>query len=165
MRWIRFSTEGRTAYGVVNGSTVNEISGEPWGVHQLVGKTYVITDVTPEVPVIPRDATEKISYEGELVVVIGKQAKHLGKANAMSCVFGYTIGNGGSERTWQRGDRTIWRGKNADTLKPMGPWIQTDVDLDAMQTTVRSPDLKHGDVVEVEITGIGVLRNRFVRDA
>ena len=38
MRWIRFSTEGRTAYGVVNGSTVNQISGEPCGVHQLVGK-------------------------------------------------------------------------------------------------------------------------------
>ncbi len=38
MRWIRFSTEGRTAYGVVNGSTVNQIGGEPWGMHRLVGK-------------------------------------------------------------------------------------------------------------------------------
>ena len=125
----------------------------------------------------------------------------------MSCVFGYTIGNDVSERTWQRGDRTFWRGKNADTFKPMGPWIETDVDLDAMTTIVRvngarepalqdqrhdlryphyiaamtkyltlypgdviwmgtdgtSPDLKHGDVVEVEITGLGILRNPFVR--
>ena len=87
--------------------------------------------------VIPADATEKMNYEGELVVVIGKQAKHLSEADAMSCVFGYTIGNDVSERTWQRGDRTFWRGKNADTFKPMGPWIETDVDLDAMETVVR----------------------------
>ena len=43
-----------------------------------------------QVVVIPKDATEKINYEGELVVVIGKQAKHLSKADAMSCIFGYT---------------------------------------------------------------------------
>src|ERR1700722_10585058 len=56
--------------------------------------------------VIPADATPKVNYEGEWVVVIGKQAKHLTEANAFSCVFGYTIGNDVSERTWQRGDRT-----------------------------------------------------------
>jgi len=159
--------------------------------------------------VIPRNATGKVHYEGELVVVIGKKAKHLSEADAMSCVFGYTIGNDVSERTWQRADRGLWRAKNADTFKPMGPWIETDVDLDAMETTVRlngqvsnhfktndmvfgipqfiaemtkyftlwpgdviwmgtdgtSPDLKAGDVVEIEITGIGTLRNRFVAEA
>src|ERR1700739_4569323 len=159
--------------------------------------------------VIPKDATERINYEGELVVVIGKQVKHLSKADALSCVFGYTIRNDVSERTWQRGDRTFWRGKNADTFTPMGPWIDTDVDIDKMDTIVRvngtedlrfktndmifdiptyiqavtryltldpgdviwmgtdgtSPDLKHGDGMDVELTGLGVLRNRFVREA
>jgi 2-keto-4-pentenoate hydratase/2-oxohepta-3-ene-1,7-dioic acid hydratase in catechol pathway len=158
--------------------------------------------------VIPRDATGKVHYEGELVVVIGKKAKHLTEANALSCVFGYTIGNDVSERTWQRADRGLWRAKNADTFKPMGPWIETDVDLDKMETTVRlngkvsnhfktndmvfgipqfiaemtkyftlwpgdviwmgtdgtSPDLKAGDVVEIELTGIGTLRNKFVAE-
>jgi 2-keto-4-pentenoate hydratase/2-oxohepta-3-ene-1,7-dioic acid hydratase in catechol pathway len=73
---------------------------------------------------------------GELVVIIGKQAKHLSKADAMSCVFGYTIGNDVSERTWQRGDRTFWRGKNADTFKP---WDRgsTPTSISTMQTTVR----------------------------
>ena len=33
MRWIRFTTDGRTAYGSLNGDTVSEISGEPWGAH------------------------------------------------------------------------------------------------------------------------------------
>ncbi|MBA1707711.1 fumarylacetoacetate hydrolase family protein, partial [Escherichia coli] len=83
--------------------------------------------------VIPASATEKIHYEGELVVVIGKTAKHLTEANAMDCVFGYTIGNDVSERSWQKADRGLWRAKNADTFKPMGPWIETDVDLDRME--------------------------------
>jgi 2-keto-4-pentenoate hydratase/2-oxohepta-3-ene-1,7-dioic acid hydratase in catechol pathway len=161
-----------------------------------------------EAVVIPAGAPPKVNYEGELVVVIGKQVKHLTEDNAMSCVFGYTIGNDVSERTWQRGDRTFWRGKNTDTFKPMGPWIETDVDLDAIETVIRvngkedlrfktndmifgiahyiatmtkyltlypgdiiwmgtdgtSPDLVDGDVVEVELTGLGVLRNPFVRE-
>jgi 2-keto-4-pentenoate hydratase/2-oxohepta-3-ene-1,7-dioic acid hydratase in catechol pathway len=89
--------------------------------------------------VIPRDAT-KVQYEGELAVVIGRQAKHLTEQDALSCVLGYTIGNDVSERVWQRTDRTFWRAKNTDTFKPMGPWIVTGLDaaaLQAMQTTVR----------------------------
>ena len=85
----------------------------------------------------PADSTERFQYEGELVVVIGRQAKHLSEEEALSCVLGYTIGNDVSERTWQAGDRTLWRAKNSDTFKPMGPWIETDVDLDALRTTVR----------------------------
>src|SRR5579864_5449814 len=54
MRYIRFSTQGRTAYGVLEGSTVHEISGKPWETSERVGKTYVLNDVKLEVPVIPR---------------------------------------------------------------------------------------------------------------
>ena len=79
--------------------------------------------------VIPKDASEVVQYEGELVAVIGKQCKHVSEAEALDYVFGYTIGNDVSERKWQHGDRTLWRGKNTDTFKPMGPWIETDVDL------------------------------------
>ena len=78
-----------------------------------------------------------MQYEGELVVVIGKTVKHVSEDEALDCILGYTIGNDVSERTWQAGDRTLWRAKNADTFKPMGPWIETDVDLDSLQTTVR----------------------------
>jgi 2-keto-4-pentenoate hydratase/2-oxohepta-3-ene-1,7-dioic acid hydratase in catechol pathway len=52
-------------------------------------------------------------------------------------VFGYTIGNDVSERTWQASDRTLWRAKNSDTFKPMGPWIETDVSLERLVTRVR----------------------------
>lgn len=158
--------------------------------------------------IIPKDATEKVHYEGELVAVIGKRCRNVSEAEALDYVLGYTIGNDVSERTWQKGDRTLWRAKNSDTFKPMGPWIDTDVDLDKLETRVRvngnettrfktnamihgvalyistisryctleprdiiwmgtddkSPDLNSGDVVEVEITGLGVLRNRFVKE-
>ena len=164
--------------------------------------------IGPRVPIQLPASSERVDYEGELAVVIGKKAKHLTEANAMSCVFGYTIGNDVSERTWQKADRGLWRSKNADTFKPMGPWIETDVDLDKMETVIRvngnetgrfhtndmifgvvpflvelskyftlspgdviwmgtdgaSPNLKAGDVVEIDITGIGTLRNRFVAE-
>ncbi len=87
--------------------------------------------------IIPADATERVQYEGELVVVIGKQAKHLSEDAAFSCILGYTIGNDVSERTWQANDRTLWRAKNTDTFKPMGPWIETEANPEDMQTTVR----------------------------
>ncbi|MCP5155602.1 MAG: fumarylacetoacetate hydrolase family protein [Ectothiorhodospiraceae bacterium] len=87
--------------------------------------------------VIPRDATDEVQYEGELVVVIGRRARHLTRENALACVLGYTIGNDVSERSWQREDRTLWRAKNTDTFKPMGPWIETDVALETLRTRVR----------------------------
>src|SRR5260370_10765652 len=71
--------------------------------------------------VIPATATEKIHYEGELVVVIGKKAKHLNEADAMSCVFGYTIGNDVSERTWQKADRGLWRDQQPANFTTTGP--------------------------------------------
>ena len=90
-----------------------------------------------EAIVIPNDATEQVQYEGELVAVIGKRAKGLSEADALDCVFGYSIGNDVSERSWQKSDRTIWRAKNTDSFKPMGPWIETEVRLETLRTRVR----------------------------
>jgi len=90
-----------------------------------------------EAIVIPKDATDQVQYEGELVAVIGRKCTGLTRENALSAVMGWTIGNDVSERTWQKGDRTMWRSKNTDTFKPMGPWIETDVDLDSLLTRVR----------------------------
>ena len=87
--------------------------------------------------VIPAGATEQVQYEGELVAVIGQKCKNLTRENALSAVMGWTIGNDVSERTWQKQDRTLWRAKNTDTFKPMGPWIETDVTLDKLVTKIR----------------------------
>ena len=89
-----------------------------------------------ETIVKPRDAGTEFQYEGELVAVIGKKGRNLTPEAAMDCVLGWTIGNDISERTWQKNDPTNLRGKNADTFKPMGPWIVTDLDYTTMRTQV-----------------------------
>ena len=71
--------------------------------------------------VIPHDATDKVQYEGELVVVIGKKAKNLSEEDALSCVFGYTIGNDVSERSWQRTDRDALARRVCRHLQADGP--------------------------------------------
>lgn len=78
--------------------------------------------------VIPADSAGPVEFEGELVAVIGKRARNLSEEHALDCVAGYTLGNDVSERTWQRSDRTLWRAKNSDTFKPMGPWIVDGID-------------------------------------
>jgi len=78
--------------------------------------------------VIPADSTGPVEYEGELVGVIGRTAKNVSEADALAHVRGYTLGNDVSERSWQKSDRTLWRAKNADTFKPMGPRIVSGID-------------------------------------
>ena len=78
--------------------------------------------------VIPADSRGPVEYEGELVAVIGREARNVSEARALDYVAGYTLGNDVSERAWQKSDRTLWRAKNADTFKPMGPRIVTGID-------------------------------------
>ena len=87
--------------------------------------------------VIPRDARGPIEFEGELVAVVGKKAKHLTQADALTCIAGYTLGNDLSERSFQRSDRTLWRAKNIDTFKPMGPVVVPGIDPMAQTVGVR----------------------------
>jgi len=155
--------------------------------------------------VIPPDATE-VHYEGELVLVVGKQVKDISRENALSAVFAATCGNDVTERNWQYGehkDVQWWRAKGSDTFAPVGPVLVTGLDYGnlLLQTRVngevvqkeRTADfifdcatmvswisrwvtlmpgdliftgtpgatrrLSAGDIVEVEIENIGVLRN------
>ena len=102
-----------------------------------VGYRAVNALIAHEEPVvIPRDA-RRCSTKASSPSSSARRAKHLSEAEALSCVLGYTIGNDVSERVWQKSDRTLWRAKNTDTFKPMGPWIETEVDLDALETRVR----------------------------
>ena len=157
----------------------------------------------------PKDAGSNFEYEGELVAVVGKTMRSVTPEEATAGIFGWTIGNDVTERTWQKNDPTNLRGKNADTFKPMGPWIVTGLDPKSMTTNVRlngkqvhsfptgnmlfspgeviadvsryntlSPGdvvwlgtdevpmaLTPGDTIEIEVTGIGTLRNRVVAGA
>lgn len=87
--------------------------------------------------IVPADAKGPLHFEGELVAVIGRQAKHLSEEQALDCIAGYTLGNDLSERSWQFNDRTLWRGKNTDTFKPMGPFVVPGLDPMNQQIEVR----------------------------
>lgn len=87
--------------------------------------------------VIPKDSTGPLEFEGELVAVIGKETKNIPEERALDCVAGYTLGNDVSERSWQSSDRTLWRAKNSDTFKPMGPFVVAGLDPAKQQIEVR----------------------------
>ena len=165
--------------------------------------------------------TETLDYEAEMVLVIGKRAKHLTMANAYSCIAGYSCSNEGSVREFQR-KTTQWdMGKNFDRTGGFGPWMVTADELpdagkglkiesrlngtvmqsdntDNMMFPVadmlvyvtqgmtlepgdiiftgtpsgvghaRKPNpiwMKQGDVCEIEVEGIGVLRNPIQDEA
>jgi 2-keto-4-pentenoate hydratase/2-oxohepta-3-ene-1,7-dioic acid hydratase in catechol pathway len=158
--------------------------------------------------VVPRECPGAVQPEGQLAVVIGKKARNVSRENALDCVFGYSIGNDVSQREWQRTDRTLFRAKNCDTFKPLGPWIVTGLDPTKFRVVVRhngvvwedfssadqiwdtatwiaemsktatlhpgdvlwmgtegaDGDMVPGDTIEVEISGIGVLRNYVVAE-
>jgi acylpyruvate hydrolase len=71
----------------------------------------------------------QFDYEGELVVVIGKRAKHLTMDNATDCVAGYSVGNEGSIREYQRHTTQWGMGKNFDRTGSVGPWVVTADEL------------------------------------
>ncbi|CDQ18969.1 fumarylacetoacetate hydrolase family protein [Halobacillus karajensis] len=70
----------------------------------------------------------RIDYEAELAVVIGKEAKNVSEEDALSYVFGYTIGNDVSDRHLQKKDGQFTRAKSFATFKPLGPVIETELD-------------------------------------
>lgn len=172
-----------------------------------------------EQPIYLPAISEKVDFEAELVVVIGKAGRHIPEAEALSHVFGYTCGHDVSARDWQKGrPGGQWLlGKTFDSFAPVGPWIVTAdaavppparriqfrLNGQVMQDSstehfifsiahlishisrfctllpgdllftgtpsgvgvARTPPvfMQHGDRVEVEIEGIGVLANVVIQ--
>jgi len=175
-----------------------------------------LTSMVPhEQPIIRPKVSEQLDYEAEMMLVVGKRAKHLTMDNATSCIAGYSCSNEGSVREFQR-KTTQWdMGKNFDRTGGFGPWMVTADELpeagkglkieSRLNGTVMQSDntanmmfpvkemlvyvtqgmtlepgdiiftgtpsgvgharkpnpiwMKQGDVCEIEIEGIGVLRN------
>ncbi|MGB9364477.1 MAG: fumarylacetoacetate hydrolase family protein [Xanthobacteraceae bacterium] len=181
-----------------------------------------LTSMVPhEQPIIRPKASEQLDYEAEMMLIVGKRAKHLTMENATSCIAGYSCSNEGSVREFQR-KTTQWdMGKNFDRTGGFGPWMVTADELpeagkglkiesrlngqvmqsdntDNMMFPVREllvyvtqgmtlepgdiiftgtpsgvgharkPNpvwMKQGDICEIEIEGIGVLRNPIQNEA
>lgn len=159
--------------------------------------------IGPEEPIRLVNPENPTHYEAEICVVIGKTATDVDEADALDYVFGYTCGNDVSDRTIQKGNGQWIRGKGFDTYCPLGPAIETDLDISDVRVKSRlngedrqnestkslifnipflishiskgitlnpgdvimtgTPHgvgpMQDGDVIEIEVEGIGVLRN------
>lgn len=81
----------------------------------------------------PRNAN-KLDYESELVVVIGRRAQYVSEDEVFDYIAGYTVGHDVSERAFQRergGQFT--KGKSADTFAPVGPYLVTTDNIENVQ--------------------------------
>ena len=156
--------------------------------------------------VIPSAAPDRVDYEAELAVVIGRPARNVRRQDALAYVFGYTCANDVSARDVQNKDGQWSRAKSFDTFGPLGPWIETSLDPNDVRVETRlngdirqagqtsdmvfgvatlieyittfmtllpgdvlltgTPEgvgkLEADDVVEVEVDGVGTLRNTVV---
>ena len=80
-------------------------------------------------PMIRPSCSERLDYEAELMVIVGKGGKHITEEDALSHVFGYTIFNDGSVRDYQRKTHQWTPGKNFDATGPVGPVVVTPDEL------------------------------------
>ena len=147
--------------------------------------------------------SQRVDYECELAIVIGRRARNVARAQWRDYVTGFTCANDVTARDLQKKDVQFTRGKSFDTFLPLGPCIETDLEPADLSLTTRVNDevkqngrtslmifpcdfliefitaimtlepgdviltgtpagvgpLVAGDRVEVEVEGIGVLRN------
>jgi 2-keto-4-pentenoate hydratase/2-oxohepta-3-ene-1,7-dioic acid hydratase in catechol pathway len=99
--------------------------------------------IGPSDPIFyPRQSSE-VHYEGELAVVIGRICRDVPVERVSDVVWGYTVGNDVTARDLQRSDVQFTRAKGFDTFCPLGPWIETELDVSELSVqTFLNGDLK-----------------------
>lgn len=103
--------------------------------------------------VIPRSAPDCVDYEGELAVIIGRRGKYVSKADALSYVAGYAVGNDVSARDLQMRTSQWASGKMLDTFCPLGPALVTKDEVpDPHALRIRT--LLNGNVMQDASTAI-----------
>jgi len=109
-----------------------------------IPKTPIIFSKVPECVIAneapiryPAGISDKVDYEAELALVIGKSGRGIRKADAYSHVFGYMIANDMTARDLQARHSQWLIGKSLDTFCPMGPWLVTADAIDPSDLTVR----------------------------
>jgi len=86
------------------------------------------TVIGPDAEIIYPKISQRVDYEAELAVVIGKTIKDVTEIEAAEAIFGYTCANDVTARDLQKKDGQWTRGKSFDTFCPIGPWVVTDID-------------------------------------
>jgi len=113
----------------------NEVPAEP--LLFLKPNTAVIG---PGDPIVHPATTEDLHWEAELAVVVGRICRDVPAAQVGDVLLGYTVANDVTARDLQRSDDQWTRAKGYDGFCPLGPWIETDLDVsDLRVTTVLRP--------------------------
>jgi 2-keto-4-pentenoate hydratase/2-oxohepta-3-ene-1,7-dioic acid hydratase in catechol pathway len=115
----------------------NDVPAEP--LMFLKPNTSVIG---PGDPVFYPRQSREVHFEGELAVVIGRICRDVVPEKVADVVYGYTIGNDVTARDLQRGDVQFTRAKGFDSFCPLGPWIETELDV----SDLRVQTYLNGDV-------------------
>lgn len=104
----------------------------------------------PNDPILMPRGAEKLDWEVELAIVIGKPAKYVSEDEAMDHVAGYALAHDVSERAFQTERQGQWtKGKSCDTFGPIGPWLVTPEEVEDVQNlgmwlTVNGEKMQNG---------------------
>jgi 2-keto-4-pentenoate hydratase/2-oxohepta-3-ene-1,7-dioic acid hydratase in catechol pathway len=98
--------------------------------------------IGPHDPIHLLPISNRVDYEGELAVVIGRLARNVRAEEAFRVILGYTCGNDVTLRDLQHANDQWARAKGFDGSCPLGPWIETDLD----PTDVRVETRVNGDI-------------------
>ncbi len=92
--------------------------------------------------------SERVDYEGELAVVIGRICRDVPAEQATDVIYGYTIANDVTARDLQTKDGQWTRAKGFDSFCPLGPWIETDLDPQTFADGVSVQTHLNGELVQ-----------------
>jgi len=122
---------------------VREMGGEPPPEPVIFLKPSTAV-VGPRDPIVyPAELSERVDFEGELAVVIGRLCRQVPAARVPEVIFGYTCANDVTARDLQARDGQWARAKGFDTFCPLGPWIRTDLNpADLELTTVVNGEIR-----------------------
>jgi len=104
-------------------------AGIPIPTHQLWFNKQVSCITGPFDPIDLPKVSDKLDYEAELGVVIGRKCRHVSAAGARAVIAGYFVCNDVTVRDWQQRTPTYTLGKSFDTHGPIGPWLTTDDEI------------------------------------
>ncbi len=105
-----------------------EMGGEPPAEPVIFGKPSTSVIGPGDAIAYPQKLSQRVDYEGELAVVVGRLCRDVPAARAAEVILGYTCANDVTARDLQQSDGQWTRAKGFDTFCPLGPWIETEAD-------------------------------------
>ncbi|WP_163549401.1 fumarylacetoacetate hydrolase family protein [Candidatus Frankia nodulisporulans] len=117
---------------------VREMGGEAAPARPVLFLKPSTSVAGPGDPIVLPPDSERVDFEGELAVVIGRLCRDVSPERAAEVILGYTCANDVTARDQQAADGQWTRAKGHDTFCPLGPWIETELDPSdlALRTTV-----------------------------